>query len=290
MLLARRAASTLVAMSGTFWSGTAAVCLALGVGLAACTTEKPPESPLHYTENAKRAYEQALEAYFDRDWEYANQLLRDVKRKWGYSRYARLAELRLADAAYHQEKFAEAVGMYKAFVADYPNDPEVEYARFRIAKGEFSQSGGNALQPPLEERDLSNIRDAHAALRAIVSDYPTSKFRHESDYMLQVVTGLLVRHELYVARFYLRRDNFDAAVARCEYALKNFEDSGLEPEALTLLGETYMKMKDLEKARAVLEAVLTRYPDSAFTVPAKRFLARLGAAGPQAPAVRGQGG
>jgi outer membrane protein assembly factor BamD len=277
-------------MSGSFWSGTAAVCLALGVGLAACTTEKPPESPLHYTENAKRAYEQALEAYFDRDWEYANQLLRDVKRKWGYSRYARLAELRLADAAYHQEKFAEAVGMYKAFVSDYPNDPEVEYARFRIAKGEFSQSGGNALQPPLEERDLSTIRDAHAALRAIVSDYPTSKFRGEVDYMLEVVTGLLVRHELYVARFYLRRDNFDATVARCEYALKNFEDSGLEPEALTLLGETYLKMKDLDKARAVLEAVLTRYPDSAFTVPAKRFLARIGATSPRVPTPRGQGG
>jgi outer membrane protein assembly factor BamD len=108
--------------------------------------------------------------------------------------------------------------------------------------------------------------------------------------MLEVVTGLLVRHELYVARFYLRRDNFEATVARCEYALKNFENSGLEPEALTLLGETYLKMKDLEKARAVLEAVLTKYPESAFTVPAKRFLARLGAAGPRTPAVGGQGG
>jgi outer membrane protein assembly factor BamD len=123
----------------------------------------------------------------------------------------------------------------------------------------------------------------------LVSDYPTSKFRNEVDYMLEVVTGLLVRHELYVAKFYLRRDNFEAAVARCEYALTNFEDSGLEPEALTLLGETYLKMKDLDKARAVLEAVLTKYPDSAFTVPAKRFLARLGAA-PRTPAVGGHGG
>ena len=278
-------------MTGTFWSGTRAVWLALCVGLIACSREKPPESPLHYTENAKRAYEQALEAYFDRDWEYANQLFKDVKRKWGYSRYARLAELRLADASFRQEKYAEATGMYKGFVSDYPNDPEVEYARFRIAKGEFSQSSGNALQPPLEERELSNIRDAHAALRAMVSDYPVSKYRNEIDYMLEVVTGLLVRHELYVAKFYLRRDNFEAAVARCEYALKNFEDSGLEPEALTLLGETYPKMKELDKARVVLEAVLKRYPDSAFTVPAKRFLARLGATGPHVPTTTGgQGG
>jgi outer membrane protein assembly factor BamD len=274
-------------MFGRSYGAVGSVWLALSLGVAACATEKPPESPLHYTENAKRAYEQALEAYFDRDWEYANQLFQDVKRKWGYSRYARLAELRLADAAYHQEKYAEAVGMYKGFVTDYPNDPEVEYARYRIAKGEFSQSAESALMPPLEERDLSNIRDAHAALRAMSADYPASKYRREVDYMLEVVTGLLVRHELYVARFYLRRDNFEAAVARCEYALKNYEDSGLEAEALVLLGETYLKMKDLEKARTVLELVVQKYPDSAFTVPAKRFLARLGGAPPEkAPAVR----
>lgn len=268
------------------------VAVATSLGLAACATEKPAENPLHYTENAKRAYEEALAAYFDRDWEYANQLFQDVKRKWGYSRYARLAELRLADIAYHQEKFAEAVGMYKSFVSDYPHDPEAEYARYRIAKGEFSQSGESALMPPLEERDLSNIRDAHATLRAFLADYPEStKYRGELDYMLAVVTGLLVRHELYVARFYLRRDNFEAAVARCEYALKTYEDSGLEPEALVLLGETFLKMKDAQRARAAFRTVLEKYPDSAFTVPAKRFLNRLdGTAAPGAPSEGGRGG
>jgi len=276
-------------MLGRFKSAAALIMVAAALGVGACATEKPPENPLHYTENAKRAYEQALEAYFDRDWEYANQLFQDVKRKWGYSRYARLAELRLADVAYHQEKYAEAVGMYKSFVTDYPHDPEAEYARYRIAKGEFSQSGASALMPPLEERDLSNIRDAHATLRAFLADYPEStKYENELDYMLEVVTGLLVRHELYVARFYLRRDNFGAAVARCEFALKNFEDSGLEPEALVLLGETYLKMKDAERARAVFKAVVDKYPGSAFIVPAKRFLDRLDAT--PAPGVRKESG
>lgn len=276
-------------MPGRYRSAVAVAGVVLGLGLGACATEKPPESPLHYTENAKRAYDAALEAFFDRDWEYATQLFQNLKRDYGYSRYARLAELRLADISYNQEKFAEAVGMYKSFVSDYPNDPEVSYARFRIAKGEFSQSGANALMPPLEERDLANIRDAHSTLRAIVADYPTSKYRGEVDYMLEVVTGLLARHELYVARFYLRRDNFEATVARCEYALKNFEDSGLEAEALVLLGETYMKMKDPEKAKMVFEAVLKKYPDSAFIVPAKRFLDRLGVSTPAA-GERGRGG
>jgi len=268
-------------------SRTIIACGGLLVALSGCAGEEQKvASPLHYTENAKRAYDEALVAFFDSDWELANQLFGDVKRKYGYSRYARLAELRLADIAYRQEKFAEAVGMYKSFVNDYPNDPEIGYARYKIAKAEFVQSGASVLLPPLEERDLSNVRDAHVALRALVTDFPESTHAVEMSYMLEVVTGLLVRHELYVARFYLNRDNFEAAVARCQYALQNYQDSGLEPEALVLLGETYLKMKESEKARSSFQLVLDKYPESAFTVPAKRFLEKMDRAGTPA-ALRG---
>jgi outer membrane protein assembly factor BamD len=259
-------------------ASVAVLCVAVALGLlgVSCAHEqKGAESPMHYAENAKKAYAAGLVAFFDHDWEFATQLMKEVKRKYGYSRYARLAELRLADIAYHQDKLAEAVGMYKSFVNDYPNDPETPYARYKIAKAEFTQSGASALLPPLEERDLSNVRDAHVALRALIADYPDSAHSVELTYMLSVVTGLLARHELYVARFYLIRDNFDAAVARCQYSLTNYQDSGLDPEALVLLGETYLKMKERGKARSTFQLVLDKYGDSAFTIAAKRFLARM---------------
>jgi outer membrane protein assembly factor BamD len=96
-------------------------------------------------------------------------------------------------------------------------------------------------------------------------------------YMLDVVLGLLARHELYVARYYLDDGRFDAAVMRCEYALKSLKNSGLEPEGLVLLGEIYMKQKRKKEARDVLHRLLTEYPESAFAVPAKNFLAQLDA-------------
>jgi outer membrane protein assembly factor BamD len=242
----------------------------------ACHPEAAAESPLKYTENAKRAYDEAMVAFFDEDWEYANQPHNDEKRKYGSSRYARLSALRLADAAFRQEKFAEAIGGYKGFVTDYPNDPEVPYARYKIARAYFVQSGASILLPPLEERDLANVHEAHKTLKAYFSDYPGSKHQVELDFMLEVVTGLLARHELYVARFYLVRDNFEAAVRRTQFALKTFPQSGLEPEALVLLGETYLKMKERDKAGAAFRLVLSKYPDSAFVVPARRFLGQLG--------------
>lgn len=247
-----------------------------GVISSGCSPARPPENPLEYTENARRAYEEALEAYFDKDWEQAVLLFEALKRDYGYTRYARLAELRIADAAYRQGKTAEAIGGYKAFVADYPNDPEVPYARYRIVKGLYEQSSETFLLPPLEERDLANVTDAYIELRKFLADFPKHGERTELDYMLEVVTGLLARHELYVARFYLREDNFEAAVARCQYALRTFAGSGLDAEAMVLLGETYLKMKRRKEAEAAFRRVLSTYPASPFTLPAKNFLAQMG--------------
>lgn len=253
-----------------------ALCLALGAVPLGCGEKKPPQSPLEYSENARRDYEEALGAYFDKDWEEAILLFQEVKRKYGYSRYARLADLRIADAEYHQEKFAEAIGAYKGFVHDYPNDPEVPYARYKIAKSLYEQSSQSLLLPPLEERDLATVHDAHSTIRALLQDFPGYKHTRELEYMLQVVTGFLARHELYVARFYLAEGNLKAAAARCQYALRHYENSGLEAEAMVLLGETYMKMKKRNKARTVFRQMLALYPDSAFSIPARRFLKLLG--------------
>ncbi|MEZ4374581.1 MAG: outer membrane protein assembly factor BamD [Polyangiaceae bacterium] len=242
----------------------------------ACTPARPAENPLEYTENARRAYEEALEAYFDKDWEQAVLLFEEIRRNYGYTRYARLAELRIADAAYHQDKYAEAIAGYKAFVSDYPNDPEVPYARLRIVKGLFAQTSDTFLLPPLEERDLANVSDAYVELNKFLADFPGHEDRQELDYMLEVVTGLLARHELYVARFYLREDRFEAAVARAQYALRNFEGSGLEAEAMVLLGETYLKMKKRKLAEASFRRVLQQYPASPFTLPARNFLKQMG--------------
>jgi outer membrane protein assembly factor BamD len=248
-------------------------CAAISAGCAA--SEGQPETALDYTDNARRDYEAALEAYEDKNWELADELLNEVRRKYAYSRYARLAELRLADAHLQQENFAEAITGYKEFVHDHPNDPEVPYARYRIAKAEYDSVSQSVMLPPLEERDLASVNDALVTLRSYLSDYPGSEHAQELRYMLDVVLGLLARHELYVARYYLGEGRFDAAVARCEYALKNLKASGLEPEAMVLLGEIYLKQKRRKDAREVLTKLLELYPESAFSVPARNFLAQL---------------
>lgn len=254
------------------WIGLCFLALA---AQACAPAAKPSRTAEQYQEEARVAYEEAVDAYLDQDWEVAGRLLDRVRKDFSYTRYARLAELRLADASFRQEKYAEATAAYKTFAKDYPSDPEVPYARYRVVRAQFLQSGSSVFQPPLEERDLASVRGAYTSLQAFLADYPEYPRRVELDYMLLVVTGVLARHELYVARFYLKRDQYPPAIERVRYALDRYKGSGLEPEAVTLMGETYLKMKDQAQAQAAFERVLRDYPDSPFAVPARQFMARL---------------
>jgi outer membrane protein assembly factor BamD len=252
---------------------TLVTCLGLTAVVPGCVgSTVPAADPTQYTENARLAYENALVPFFDRDWEVATPLLQEVSKQYAYSRYARLAELRLADIQWEQGAFAESVTAYREFVRAYPNDPEVSYARFRIAKGLYEQRSDSILMPPLEERDLAVLTDSRQAILAFLQDYPDYQRTPELEYLLEVVTGTLARHELYVSRFYLDRGELAPAEARARWVLSHFPEADVAPESLVLLGEVLLMERKYGEARRTFQLVLDVHPSSPYTVPARRFL------------------
>jgi outer membrane protein assembly factor BamD len=131
--------------------------------------------------------------------------------------------------------------------------------------------------PPQEERDQATTLEAFKELRSFLREFPRTRYRIDASYMLDVVTGRLVRHELYVARYYMKKDAFDAALARADYAIKTYPGSGLDPEAMVLKGETLLKMKRRAEARAVFDAVIRDF-GGPFATTARSFLDEMGPA------------
>ena len=226
---------------------------------------------LTYTDDARGAYGEAMHAYSNKDWEDARALFGEIKKLFTYSRYARLAELRLADIDFEQDKFSDAVTGYREFIQNHKNDPDIEYARYRITKSLFKDIDDTIFLPPQEERDQATAMEAYREVKSFVRDYPRTAYAKDELYMFQVVVGRLVRHELYVARYYLRADVFAPAVARIDYALKNYPGSDLEPEALVLKGEILLKMKKIDQAAETFELVRRDY-GGPFVVTAAKFL------------------
>jgi outer membrane protein assembly factor BamD len=258
--------------------------------LAGCENE-PPHTVLNYAENAKRAYENAMKTFNAHNWIESQALMREVKRKYSYSKYARLAELRIADADFEQEKYAEATREFKDFIHAHRSDAEeIEYARSKIAEATFAEIPESFFLPASEERDQAAVVDAYKEMKSFIADYPEGKQTAHVREMLATITARLVRHELYVARFYLNKNNYDAAVARIQFALRNYgtaisgphgadPTAGLEAEALLLLGTTYLQMHEWPGARQAFEAIVRNYETSPLAEQARNYLRKMNESG-----------
>lgn len=249
--------------------------LLLAVLLAACGANQSSRRALSYGENARRSYRNAYRAFEDRDCLTADPLFRRIRREYPYSRYAALSELRIADCHVIQDQYTEAIRAYRSFIRHRRAHPEVPYASFKIAEAYFRQIPSDFfLSPPPWERDQSPTRNALRQLRRFILDHPDSEYIEEAREMVRDALTLLARHELYVAEFYLGRDHPRAAVGRLRHLLDVYEGSGIEPQALLLLGRVYLRMREVRDARRTFEELVERFPESGFAEQARGFLGR----------------
>jgi outer membrane protein assembly factor BamD len=129
------------------------------------------------------------------------------------------------------------------------------------------------------------VVDAYKEINGYLSDFPNAKPSAHVRELLGLVIARLVRHELYVARFYLAKDNYAAAVARIQYALHNYPrgdaanapavEANLDAEALLLLGQTYLRMHKLVDARQAFEAIVQTHTESPLVEQARGYLQHL---------------
>lgn len=235
------------------------------------------DSTLEYGEQAAAAYAEALEQFYDEDCLEAEPLLQEVRRKYPYSRFAALAELRLADCQFADDQFEPAMQAYQQFVRSRPSHVEVGYANFQIAMCHHAQIPSEwLLSPPAYERDQYHAQEALRLIRRFILDFPTDPMIERAKKVAFEVLELLSAHELYVAKFYLRQDQLGAASGRLRTLLNSYPGSSHEPEALLLLGETYRELEDRVRALRTLKELVDRFPQHEAAEEAREQLAELG--------------
>lgn len=255
---------------------TLALCVLAACALACIGCGGPQAGALSYGESARRDYDRAMDAYADGDCLTAEPLFQNVVREYGYSRFAALAELRVADCELAQLHYSEAIRRYRAFVRARPTHVHIDYANFQIALAYYRQIPGDFfLSPPREERDQTPTRSSLRVVRRFLREYADSEHATEARRIEHECLALLARHELYAAGFYLLRERPTATILRLETLLRDYEGSGLEPDALLLLGRTYLHVRELVAARTAFESLRTRFPESGLVVQAEAFLARM---------------
>ncbi|MGZ3421253.1 MAG: outer membrane protein assembly factor BamD [Polyangiales bacterium] len=254
----------------------AAVLALSGVALACGPAEKKYNTGvLQYSENARRAYEDAMVAFREKDWQEATRMFQEVRRRFSFSIYAPLAQLRLADIDFEQEKWTEAISAYKTFVRENPKHAETAYARMRIARGYYNQISDAFLLPAQEERDQSNVVEAAREIGMYLEEFPEGPEHAKMKELHADCLARLVAHELYVARFYMRKDKLEAALARATYAVTKYKGSKRDVEALVVQGEILLMLKRKAEAQKTFEYVIKKFPDHPQTEQARKFLAKI---------------
>jgi outer membrane protein assembly factor BamD len=248
------------------------------VALMALPTSAPAQETdaqaATYQAAARATYQEGLSELADADYLDAARLFNQVRSRFSYSQYAPLAELRLGDVYFGEEKFATAIEQYRGFIKLHPSHAEVPYAAWKVAQAFVGQVPDDwFFMPPAYEKDQARTRDAQRELKFFIAKYPESKYGAEAKKQLSKVRRQLADHELYVAEFYLKKSNHRAAAGRLTGLLKDFNGLGLDARALTLLAHCYIALGDMNKAKAALQDLVEFHPNDPLSEQARDYLA-----------------
>lgn len=262
---------------------------ALTAGCASTGGAGGGRSAMRYSDEAQQAYEDAMALYRDEAWPEALEAMRRVRQEYSASRWGWLAELRIADIDFKQERYTEALSGFRAWIRYHPSQAEAAYAHFMIARCHVAQLPEDwFLTPPSHERDLSAAHDAEGALSRFLRDHGESEHAAEARRILADVRRILAQHELYVADFYASRERWTAAISRLQGLLDGYEGSGVEPRALLKLGEILLRQGRQPEARGAFRELIDAHPQANEVAAARRYLALVGD-GPATPVDRGPG-
>lgn len=237
----------------------AAVCVVLG----SATACGGGSDGLSYAASAELAYRDALSDFYDDDCLVAEPAFRNVRRKFPYSRFAALAELRAADCLFKDAKYPEAIQAYREFARYRPSHPEVPYANFQVALSHYRQIPDEwFLTPYSYERDQHYTQESLRLLRRFLLDYPEDPLTERARRLAERSMELLAAHELSVATFYLEREHPMAAIGRLRTLVQSYPGSKREPQALKMLGDTYLAVHDPKRADRAFKQLTDRFPQS----------------------------
>jgi outer membrane protein assembly factor BamD len=184
-------------------------------------------------------------------------------------RYAQQAQLEVAYAYFRQNEAASTIAACDRFIRLHPNHPNVDYAYYLKGLANFNEDlgllGYVSLQD-LTERDPKAARDSFDAFKVLVTKYPESKYAPDATARMKYLVNAMASHEVHVARYYMKREAYVAAVNRAQTAVKTYPDAPANEEALFIMIKAYdlLGMNDL---RDDAERVMRRnFPKSEYYV------------------------
>jgi outer membrane protein assembly factor BamD len=222
------------------------LCLSILVLLAGCASKEPPFDAAVWFKDAEANMQ-------NKNFEKARKKYQEIEEKAPDKSYDAALMLRVADTYYGEGRYSEALVEYQAFLNYHPVHKDAPYAQYQIAMCNYNDL--TAI-----DRDPTPAYSAIREMRKLLEKYPASGYEEQAKRYITICTDWIADYELYVARFYYKKESYKAAIGRYEQLLKEHAGSPVEKDALYYAGLSYMELGEKDHARAMFEALAEKYP------------------------------
>ena len=188
------------------------------------------------------SYKKGLKALDEGDALYAARHFTDAELLFPQSEWAPKSLLMAAYSYYSQDYFADAIDELERFIKTYPQSNRLDYAYFLLATCYYEKIID-------EKKDLEPLIKAKETFNFVIQQYPSTDFALDAKFKLDLIDETLAGKEMYIGRYYIKKEKWIAAINRFKYVVDNYNSTIYIEEALHRLVELHYKIGLIEESK-----------------------------------------
>lgn len=215
--------------------------------------------------SAAKLYAEARSELGGGNYEKAIKYYQKLESRFPYGRFAQQAQIEIAYAHYKDQEPALAVAAADRFIKLHPNHPNVDYLYYLKGLCNFNDDLGllgYVSGQDMSERDPKAAREAFDAFKELATRFPGSKYTPDAVARMNYLINALAGNEVHVARYYLKRGAYVAAVNRAQYALRTYPQAPANEEGLVVMMQAYEALGMTELRKDTERILAQNFPDS----------------------------
>jgi len=228
----------------SFWTKKIAMFAVVSV-LAACQSkvDKPVEE-----RSVSELYNAAMIQLKKKNYEEAAEGFNEVERQHPYSDWATRAQLLAAYSYFQDQKYDKAIMTLETFIQLHPAHKSLAYAHYLQGLSYYEQ-----LSPVSRDQKVAEL--ALSSFAELKRRFPKSKYAKDVKLKIALLQDNLAGREMYVGRYYQRKNAHLAAMNRFRKVVRDFQTTKHAEEALHRLVEVYLAL-GIKKEALATAAVL----------------------------------
>ena len=201
------------------------------------------------------AYKEGVKAFEEGDVLFAAKKFNEAEILFPQSEWAPRSILMAAYSYYTQDYYYDAISELERFIKKYPKHKRLDYAHFLLAICYYEQIVD-------EKKDLEPLLNAKREFEFILNNYPDTDFALDSKFKLDLIKDVLASKEVYLGRYYLKKEKWIAAINRFRQVVEFYDTTIYVEESIHRLVEIHYRLGLVDEAKKYASLLGYNYQSS----------------------------